>query len=120
MTERTVKNLPFDPEFTTDYGDQHTDDRYKSSRLKSFGPVFYMFKKDSSTGPETMDYEEIHYVIEGEMTLTVEQDGETYSVVGKPGEILSIEKGSTVTISASKGTRTLCVVSPIDRDDLTD
>lgn len=120
MTERTVKNLPFNPEFTTDYGSQHTDDRYKSSRLKSFGPVFYMFKEDSSTGPHDMDYEEIHYIIEGEMTLTAEQNGDTYKVVGKPGEILSIEKGSIVTISASKDTRTLCVVSPIDRDDLVD
>ncbi|MGB3374990.1 MAG: cupin domain-containing protein [Microbacterium sp.] len=120
MPEPTVRNLPFNPEFTTDYGDQHTDDRYRSSRLTLAGPVFYMFKEDSSTGPITMDYEEIQYVIEGEMTLTVDQDGTAYSVVGKPGDVLSIERGSTVTFSAPKGTRCLVVISPMNREDLTD
>jgi ethanolamine utilization protein EutQ (cupin superfamily) len=113
-----VQSLPFNPDHTTDYGAQHTDDRYKSSSLKSLGTSFYVFNEDSSTGTLTLGYEELLYIIEGEMTLTVTENGDTYTVEGKPGDVLAIEKDSTLSYAATNGTRALVVFTPLNWEEL--
>jgi ethanolamine utilization protein EutQ (cupin superfamily) len=118
MNDRMVQNLQFNPEHTTDYGSQHTEDRYKTSPLKELGPAFYVFDEDSETAQLTLGYEELLYIVEGQMTLTVMEGDQTYSVQGGPGDVLAISKGSTLSYAAIKGTRAFVTFTPLNWEDL--
>jgi len=58
----------------------------------------------------TLDYDEVEYVIEGELQITTEQQ----RVVGRPGDVIAIPKGSRITFGTPSWTRFLYVTYPAD------
>jgi ethanolamine utilization protein EutQ len=60
--------------------------------------------------PWTLDYDEVEYVIEGELHITTaDQD-----VVGHPGDVIAVPKGSSITFGTPSSTRFLYVTYPAD------
>jgi ethanolamine utilization protein EutQ len=57
-----------------------------------------------------LDYDEVEYVIEGELHITTEQQ----RVVGRPGDVIAIPKGSRITFGTPSWTRFLYVTYPAD------
>jgi ethanolamine utilization protein EutQ (cupin superfamily) len=107
MTAVTVLNLRFDKQFAGTVGPMEVDRRSRASALTEISTGFSEFVEEGSYGPETMPYEETLYVLAGELTVT-QGDCE---IVGRPGDLLSLEKGSTVTVTGTRGTRLLYTVS---------
>jgi ethanolamine utilization protein EutQ len=60
--------------------------------------------------PWTLDYDEVEYVIEGELHIT--SAGQT--VVGRPGDVIAVPKGSAITFGTPAWTRFLYVTYPAD------
>jgi len=60
--------------------------------------------------PWTLDYDEVEYVIEGELHITA--DGQT--VVGRPGDVIAVPKGSSITFGTPSWARFLYVTYPAD------
>ena len=58
----------------------------------------------------TLDYDEVEYVIEGELHITTEQQ----RVVGRPGDVIAVPKGSRITFGTPSWTRFLYVTYPAD------
>ncbi len=58
----------------------------------------------------TLDYDEVEYVIEGELHIT----SATQTIVGKPGDVIAIPKGSAITFGTPSWTRFLYVTYPAD------
>jgi ethanolamine utilization protein EutQ (cupin superfamily) len=116
-----VKNIPFNAEQVTTYERTHTDDRYKSSSLKVMGPSFMTWDKDGSAGRFTINYEEIIYVVEGEVTLTFYSEGGAPEVISAvPGDVVTITAGSNLDYSGTKGSKIFVVFSPLNWEELLD
>ena len=60
--------------------------------------------------PWTLDYDEIEYVLEGELHIT--SGGEV--AVGRPGDIIAVRKGSSITFGTPSWARFLYVTYPAD------
>ncbi|WP_024286205.1 cupin domain-containing protein [Cellulomonas sp. KRMCY2] len=60
--------------------------------------------------PWTLDYDEVEYVIEGELHITC---GER-AVVGRPGDVIAVPKGSSITFGTPSWARFLYVTYPAD------
>ncbi|GAA1542239.1 cupin domain-containing protein [Nocardioides humi] len=60
--------------------------------------------------PWTLTYDEIEYVVEGELHLGI--DGTT--IVGHPGDVLYVPKGSAITFGTPSWARILYVTYPAD------
>jgi ethanolamine utilization protein EutQ len=60
--------------------------------------------------PWTLDYDEIEYVLEGELHIT--SGGEVG--VGRPGDIIAVRKGSSITFGTPSWARFLYVTYPAD------
>lgn len=60
--------------------------------------------------PWTLDYDEVEYVIEGELHITMPGQ----SVVGRPGDVIAVPKGSSITFGTPSWTRFLYVTYPAD------
>jgi ethanolamine utilization protein EutQ (cupin superfamily) len=118
MSKPAVKKLPFDAQRVTRYRRTHTDDRYKNSDLTSFGPTFMVWDEEGSAGRFTINYEEVIYVVEGELTLTVYIDDQPEVITGAPGDVIAITKGSDLDYSGAKGTRIFVVFGPLNWEDL--
>lgn len=58
--------------------------------------------------PWTLDYDEVEYVIEGELHLGTDAG----TIVGRPGDVLYIHKGTSVTFGTPSWTRFLYVTYP--------
>jgi ethanolamine utilization protein EutQ (cupin superfamily) len=120
VSTRLVRTIPFDSEQTSPAPPGYTEDRYKSSQLTEMGPAFLVFDEAGETDHWTLHYEEVLYVVEGELTLTVTEADETYTVVGAPGDVLTIGKGAKVGYAGTKGTRVFVVFTPLNWQDLID
>jgi ethanolamine utilization protein EutQ len=60
--------------------------------------------------PWTLDYDEVEYVIEGELHIaTVDQ-----LVVGRPGDVIAVPTGSSITFGTPSWARFLYVTYPAD------
>lgn len=119
MSNPEVKKLEFDPVMVTRYERTHTDDRYKSSSLEVMGPSFMTWDEEGSAGRFTIDYEEIVYVVAGEVTLTFHPEGAAPEVVtALPGDVVAISAGSNLDYSATKGSKIFVVFSPLNWEDL--
>jgi ethanolamine utilization protein EutQ len=60
--------------------------------------------------PWTLDYDEVEYVIEGELHITTaDQD-----IRGRPGDVIAVPKGSSITFGTPSFTRFLYVTYPAD------
>ena len=60
------------------------------------------------TFPWTLDYDEIEYVVEGELHITT-ADG---VAVGRPGDVIYVPKGSAITFGTPSWARFLYVTHP--------
>ena len=78
------------------------------SDVTHFGGGYAQFPTDGEFADWTLAYDEVFYVLEGR--FEVEHDGRTHE--GAPGDILLLEKGTTVTYRGSAGTRVFFVLHP--------
>jgi ethanolamine utilization protein EutQ (cupin superfamily) len=113
MAARLVRTIPFDSEQVSPIPPIHIEDRYKQSQLTGMGPSFMVFDEAGETDHWDIAFEEILYVVEGQLSLTVTEAGSTYTVQGAAGELITIGKGATVGYAGTQGTRVLVVFSPI-------
>jgi ethanolamine utilization protein EutQ len=60
--------------------------------------------------PWTLDYDEVEYVIEGELHITTADQ----QIVGRPGDVIAVPKGSSITFGTPSWTRFLYVTYPAD------
>ena len=60
--------------------------------------------------PWTLDYDEVEYVIEGELHITTADQ----AVVGHPGDVIAVPKGFSITFGTPSWTRFLYVTYPAD------
>jgi ethanolamine utilization protein EutQ len=60
--------------------------------------------------PWTLDYDEVEYVLEGELHLTCGDQ----MVVGRPGDVIAVPKGSSITFGTPSWARFLYVTYPAD------
>jgi ethanolamine utilization protein EutQ len=62
------------------------------------------------TFPWKLDYDEVEYVIEGELHITTADQ----LVVGRPGDLIAVPKGSSITFGTPSWARFLYVTYPAD------
>ena len=62
------------------------------------------------TFPWKLDYDEVEYVIEGELHITTVDQ----LVVGRPGDVIAVPKGSSITFGTPSWARFLYVTYPAD------
>lgn len=60
--------------------------------------------------PWTLDYDEVEYVIEGELHITTAEQ----QVVGRPGDVIAVPKGSSITFGTPRWARFLYVTYPAE------
>ncbi len=59
-----------------------------------------------------LDYDEVEYVIEGELHITTTSDASV--VVGRPGDVIAIPKGTAITFGTPSWAKFLYVTYPAD------
>ncbi len=69
-----------------------------------------LMEMENTTFPWTLNYDEMDYVIEGELSILI--GGE--KITARPGEVLYIPKGSSIQFSVSGRARFLYFVYPAD------
>lgn len=106
----TVRNMPFDAEFTASNGPLAIDRRSKPSGLRELSAGFVEFTETGATEPWTLPYEEVLYVVQGELTLTHGEE----QVVAQAGDLVTLEKGATVVYAGTAGTRLVFSLVPAD------
>jgi ethanolamine utilization protein EutQ len=57
-----------------------------------------------------LDYDEVEYVLEGELHITCGDE----RVVGRPGDVIAVPKGSSITFATPSWARFLYVTHPAD------
>jgi ethanolamine utilization protein EutQ (cupin superfamily) len=117
MTNRLVRNIRFDDNETTVVGPTYTDDRYKNSHLTELGPAFMVFERGGYTDRWTLGYEEVLYVVSGELMLDVVEGDEEYRVIGTAGDVITIAKGATLRYGGTMGTRVFVTFTPLNWQD---
>jgi ethanolamine utilization protein EutQ len=60
--------------------------------------------------PWDLDYDEVEYVIEGELHITTADQ----RVVGRPGDVIAVPKGSSITFGTPSWAKFLYVTYPAD------
>ena len=60
--------------------------------------------------PWTLDYDEVEYVIEGELHITTA----TQRVIGRPGDVIAVPKGSSITFGTPAWAKFVYVTYPAD------
>jgi ethanolamine utilization protein EutQ len=62
------------------------------------------------TFPWRLDYDEVEYVLEGELHITTAEQ----SVVGRPGDVIAVPSGSSITFGTPSWAKFLYVTYPAD------
>lgn len=109
-TSSAVRVMPFDAEYTAKNGPVKVDRRTRPSGLTELSAGFVTFPDGGATDPWTLPYEEVFYVIEGELALHL--DGRP--IMAAAGEVVALEKGVTVVYEGSPGTRAFFSLVPAD------
>ncbi|MEU0403835.1 cupin domain-containing protein [Streptomyces sp. NPDC006197] len=110
MTHTPVRIEQRDARFLEAYGPLALDRRSRASALTDLAGGFAEFTDSTPAEPATLPYEELLYVIEGEVTLTVGDQ----VIVGSTGDFITLEKGATVVFAGTAGTRLFYAVTPAD------
>jgi ethanolamine utilization protein EutQ (cupin superfamily) len=118
MTTRLVRYIPFDNAAVTEFAPAIGDERYKNSPLTGLGPSFMTWDEDGTTDQWTIGYEEVLYVVSGELTIFASEGGEEYSVTGAEGDVLTVSRGAIARYHGIKGTRAFVCFSPLNWQDL--
>jgi ethanolamine utilization protein EutQ (cupin superfamily) len=110
MSTSPVRNLPFDSSLSENHGPLLVDQRTRASGLVDLGAGFVDFPDGGTSAQWTTPYEEVIYVLTGELTVAADAQ----SVRGRPGDVLTIAKGTTVTYGGTRGTRVFFSLVPAD------
>ncbi len=97
-----------------EFGPATIEHRTAGCGLSELGTYFMVFQADDHSDPWTLQYEETIYVIEGQARLIVLDDSDEFDIVGDPGELIVLPKGSTVRYGGAAGTRLLLSISPVN------
>jgi ethanolamine utilization protein EutQ (cupin superfamily) len=101
------------------FGPARIEHRTAEAGLTELGTFFMVFDGEGESDPWTVQYEETIFVIEGQARLVaVEPDGDR-EIVGHPGDLIVLPKGSTVKYGADVGTRLLLSISPVNWREVT-
>lgn len=106
---RTVELTPFpfpgpDPSMDCRLADVVTADEHGAPMAAGF------LSLHAGSFPWTLDYDEVEYVIEGELHIGTEQG----TVVGRPGDVLYVPKGTAITFGTPSWAKFLYVTYPAD------
>jgi ethanolamine utilization protein EutQ (cupin superfamily) len=118
MSVRLVQNIPFDGAATTEFAPAVGDDRYKNSPLTDLGPAFMTWDQEGTTDEWTIGYEEVLYIVSGELTLSVREDGQAYTVTANQGDVVALSRGATARYHGTEGTRAFVCFTPLNWQDL--
>jgi ethanolamine utilization protein EutQ len=110
MSTSPVRNLPFDSSLAERHGPLLVDQRTRASGLVDLAAGFVDFPDGGTSAEWTTPYEEVIHVLAGELSVTVD----TQIVRGRPGDVLTIAKGTTVTYGGTRGTRVFFSLVPAD------
>jgi ethanolamine utilization protein EutQ len=110
MRPDTAMNIPFDPAHVDVLGSITVDRRSFASGLSHITAGFAEWIAGEVMEPWVLPYEEALYVISGELTIVA--DGKT--IVGRPGDMITCEKGTTQVATAIPGTRVFFASYPRD------
>ncbi|WP_203457460.1 cupin domain-containing protein, partial [Mycolicibacterium sp. CBMA 361] len=112
MIAPSVRKLAFDAAQITPWGPAHVEDRYKDADLTALGASFVVFDEEGETERWTYERDELLYVVEGELHVTIfDCDG---TIDCGPGDLIQIKKGSDLSYRGTKGTRLLLAFAPLD------
>jgi ethanolamine utilization protein EutQ (cupin superfamily) len=120
MGDSPVRKMALDPANLTQFEPTRVDHITAGSGLHDLGCVFMTFDRDGRTEPWTLRYEEVIFVVSGELTLTVIEDGAESIVTGHESDVLTLHKGATVRYGGTKGTRLFVSLYPVNWRQLAD
>ena len=114
-----MKNLSglkpaFAEEHENRFGPAKIEHRTAGSGFAQLGTYFMTFDQTGHSDPWTLQYEESIYVLEGRVELLLVDEYGQHALLGDPGELLVLPKGTTVRYGASIGTRLLLSISPVN------
>lgn len=106
-----VRRLALDP-FPTDDPPAQMDVRLRDvvSARDGLPMAAGVMSLREGTFPWHLDYDEIEYVIEGELHITAGDE----RVVGRPGDVIAVPKGTSITFGTPSWTKFLYVTYPAD------
>jgi ethanolamine utilization protein EutQ (cupin superfamily) len=106
------------PEFAAEnavrFGPATIENRTAGTGLNQLGTFFMTFDEEGHSDPWTVQYEETVYVIEGHADFLVMNDGREEALIGHPGELIVLPKGTTLRYGAKPGTTLLLSISPVN------
>ncbi len=114
MTSPAVTAPSYDPTNEKPFGPARIEHRTASAGLSQLGTYFMTFDEPGHSDPWTVQYEETVFVVEGLARLVVVEPGGDRELVGNPGDLLVLPKGSTVRYGGDVGTRLLLSISPVN------
>ena len=108
MNDSPVMNASYDAAFTEVNGSIRIDRRSRATGLSNIVAGFSEFTDATPSEPWVLPYEEALYVIEGELTI----EAGDLKVVGRPGDVVTIEKGTEIVSYATPGTKLFYTAYP--------
>ncbi len=105
----TIALLPEDDEHRSPVGTGFANRLTRKIGFTDLSAGFMEFTESGEGDPWTAPYEEVLYVVSGRLDLRT-PDGRHET--GLPGDVLTIEKGATVTYDGSAGTKLFFALTP--------
>ena len=118
MTTPAVTTPSYDPANEKPFGPARIEHRTAGAGLSELGTYFMTFDRPGYSDPWTVQYEETIFVIEGRARLVVVEPRGDREVLGEPGDLLVLPKGSTVRYGGDVGTLLLLSISPVNWRDV--
>lgn len=109
---KLVNNVGFNEEHVFVFSPMRLQHRQKDTSLDVLGACVVTFDSDDSTDQVVMEVEEVIYVVDGELTLSVEEPEASYTVTGVPGDVLTLERGAKVRYTGSPATKLFLTFGP--------
>lgn len=110
MTEHTpIQLLADSDEHRAKVGTSMSNRMTRQCGFTELSAGFTDFTSGGETEPWTAPYEEVLYVISGRLDLRTSAG---QHLTGHPGDVLTIEKGATVTYQGAPGTRLFFALTP--------
>jgi Asp/Glu/hydantoin racemase/quercetin dioxygenase-like cupin family protein len=113
-TPAKVTVLPFDESRAKPFGPAVIEHRSAQAGFGELGTYFMTFPDGGHADPWTLQYEESIYVISGEASLLVDDEGGETDLRAGAGELIALPKGVTVRYGGEPGTRLLLSIAPVN------
>lgn len=101
-------NVPSKPELVEVMGSVRLDRRSPATGLSHIGFGLAEWTDSTPSEPWVLPYEEALYVIAGEITILAADQ----RIVGRPGDVVTVERGTEIISWASPGTRVFYASHP--------